>query len=87
MAIGTKNKVIKGCGAHHIAVHTRDWEDSLRLYRDVLGMEIVAEFGPIYLMGDQSARSGHESSISVVYGATNKERDGAKRRNATEGYN
>ena len=46
MAIGTKNKVIKGCGAHHIAVHTRDWEDSLRLYRDVLGMEIVAEFGP-----------------------------------------
>ena len=43
MAIGTKNKVIKGCGAHHIAVHTRDWEDSLRLYRDVLGMEIVAE--------------------------------------------
>ena len=45
MAVGTKNRVIKGCGAHHIAVHTRDWEDSLRLYRDVLGMEIVAEFG------------------------------------------
>ena len=46
MGIGTKNRVIKGCGAHHIAVHTRDWEDSLRLYRDVLGMEIIAEFGP-----------------------------------------
>ena len=45
MPIGEKNAVIAGCGTHHIAVQTRDWEASLRLYRDVLGMDIVAEFG------------------------------------------
>lgn len=45
MPVGTKNSVIPGCGAHHIAVQTRDWEASLRLYRDVLGMALVAEFG------------------------------------------
>lgn len=45
MPIGTKNSIIEGCGSHHIAVRARDWEDSLRLYRDVLGMEVVAEFG------------------------------------------
>ncbi|MCZ6677355.1 MAG: VOC family protein [Candidatus Poribacteria bacterium] len=45
MPVGTENAIIKGCGTHHIAVHTRDWDASLRLYRDVLGMEIVAEFG------------------------------------------
>ena len=45
MPIGDKNAIIAGCGTHHIAVQTRDWEASLRLYRDVLGMDIVAEFG------------------------------------------
>ncbi|MBI1924903.1 VOC family protein [Candidatus Poribacteria bacterium] len=45
MPIGTKNGIIKGCGTHHIAVQARDWDASLRLYRDVLGMPIVAEFG------------------------------------------
>jgi glyoxylase I family protein len=45
MPIGSKNSIIEGCGSHHIAVQARDWEDSLRLYRDVLGMEVVAEFG------------------------------------------
>ena len=45
MPIGTKNSVIAGCGAHHIAIQTRDWEASLKLYRDVLGMKVVAEFG------------------------------------------
>jgi len=45
---------------HHIALQTRDWEESLRLYRDVLGMDLVTEFGsperPIVLldMGDGS---------------------------------
>ena len=46
MPIGTKNKVIQGCGLHHIAVQARDWEESLRLYRDVLGMEVATLFGP-----------------------------------------
>jgi glyoxylase I family protein len=45
MAIGTKNQVIQGCGSHHIAIQTRDWAASLKLYRDVLGMKVIAEFG------------------------------------------
>ena len=45
MAVGTKNSVIQGCGAHHIAVQTRDWDTSLTFYKDVLGMEVIAEFG------------------------------------------
>ncbi len=45
MPVGTKNSIIAGCGTHHIAVQARDWEASLKLYRDVLGMELVAEFG------------------------------------------
>ena len=45
MPIGTTNRQIPGCGTHHIALQTRDWEASLRLYRDVLGMPVVAEFG------------------------------------------
>ena len=60
MPVGTKNTVIQGCGLHHISIQTRDWDASLRLYRDVLGMEVVAEFGsperPIVLLdiGDGS---------------------------------
>jgi glyoxylase I family protein len=46
MPIGTKNRVIKGCGLHHIAVQTRDLEESLRFYRDLLGMRVVTEGGP-----------------------------------------
>ena len=45
MPIGDKNAIIAGCGMHHVAVQARDWEASLRLYRDVLGMEPIAEFG------------------------------------------
>jgi glyoxylase I family protein len=45
MPVGTKNTVIPGGGCHHIALQTRDWEASLKLYRDVLGMPVVAEFG------------------------------------------
>jgi glyoxylase I family protein len=45
MPIGTTNHKIPGCGSHHIAVQTHDWEASLRLYRDVLGMPIVAQWG------------------------------------------
>ena len=46
MPIGTRNPVIHGCGIHHISIQTRDWDASLNFYRDVLGMEMVAEFGP-----------------------------------------
>ena len=44
MPLGSKNTVVKGCGTHHIAVQTRDWEASLKLYRDVLGMSEVTRF-------------------------------------------
>ncbi len=60
MPVGQTNPVIPGCGAHHIAIQARRWEDSLKLYRDVLGMPIVAELGSpeqkIFLldMGDGS---------------------------------
>lgn len=38
MPIGTRNTVIQGGGTHHIAIQALDWEASLKLYRDVLGM-------------------------------------------------
>ncbi len=44
MPVGTKNSVIAGGGVHHIALQTRDWEASLKLYRDVLGMTEVTRF-------------------------------------------
>ncbi|MBT5875880.1 MAG: VOC family protein [Candidatus Latescibacteria bacterium] len=45
MPVGTQNTKIPGCGTHHVAVQTRDWQASLRLYQDVMGMTTVAEFG------------------------------------------
>ena len=42
---GSRNQRISGCGVHHIALQTRDWDASLRLYNDILGMPVVAEFG------------------------------------------
>ncbi|GIX06699.1 MAG: lactoylglutathione lyase [Candidatus Poribacteria bacterium] len=45
MPLGARNPVIPGCGTHHVAVQARDWEASLKLYRDVLGMQVIAEFG------------------------------------------
>jgi len=45
MPAGNRNRVIAGCAIHHVTIQTRDWEDSLRLYRDVMGMTPVAEFG------------------------------------------
>lgn len=41
------NAVGEVCGLHHIAVQTRDLDVSLRLYRDVLGMEVVTEVEPM----------------------------------------
>jgi catechol 2,3-dioxygenase-like lactoylglutathione lyase family enzyme len=45
MPVGTSNSVIPGCGTHHIAIQARNMDESLKLYRDVLGMQIVAQFG------------------------------------------
>ena len=46
MSRESTNPMIPGCGTHHLAVQTQDLDVSLRLYRDVLGMPVVAEFGP-----------------------------------------
>ena len=40
------NEKVPGLGIHHIAVQTHDLQASIRLYRDVLGMRIVNEWGP-----------------------------------------
>ena len=40
------NTVAKTCGLHHITIQTRDWDASLRLYLEVLGMRVAAEWGP-----------------------------------------
>lgn len=60
MPIGDKNTAIPGGGLHHIAIQARDWDESLRFYRDILGMEPVLEFGSperkivLFDMGDGS---------------------------------
>ena len=60
MPVGTRNQTISGCGMHHISIQTKDWDASLHLYRDTLGMKEVASFGsterPIVLLdvGDGS---------------------------------
>lgn len=40
------NTAAKTCGLHHITVQTRDWEASKHLYQEILGMQVVTEFGP-----------------------------------------
>lgn len=45
MTINSGNELLPGGGLHHIAVQTLDWEGSVRLYRDILGMRVVSEFG------------------------------------------
>lgn len=60
MPVGTKNTVIPGCGTHHISIQIHLWDASIHLYRDILGMKVVAQFGsserPMALldMGDGS---------------------------------
>jgi len=46
MSSASKNTVVKTCGLHHVTIQTRDLEASLRLYQEVMGMQLVAEFGP-----------------------------------------
>lgn len=44
MPSGTQNTQIPGCGLHHISIQTRGLEESLRFYRDTLGMKVTVEF-------------------------------------------
>jgi catechol 2,3-dioxygenase-like lactoylglutathione lyase family enzyme len=45
MPYTNKNSIVENCRLHHVTIQARDWDASLRLYRDVLGMQVVAEFG------------------------------------------
>ncbi|PQV63603.1 glyoxylase I family protein [Abditibacterium utsteinense] len=39
------NQKIKGCGFHHIAIWTSDWDKSLQFYIEALGFKIKIEWG------------------------------------------
>ena len=39
------NQIIKGCGFHHVAIWTGDWEKSQKFYRDGLGFQTKVEWG------------------------------------------
>ena len=39
------NQKIKGCGFHHVAIWTSDWEKSLKFYTDGLGFTPKIEWG------------------------------------------
>lgn len=43
MPIGNKNKAIAGLGTHHIAIRARNWEESIKFYTEVMGMETAVE--------------------------------------------
>ena len=43
MAYGTKNSTTPGCGFHHISIQTQTYDESMHLYRDVLGMQVRLE--------------------------------------------
>jgi len=45
MPVGNKNKAIAGLGTHHIAIQTQNWDESVKFYTDVMGMEQVVQFG------------------------------------------
>tara|TARA_B100000029_G_scaffold501287_1_gene574399 strand:+ start:4643 stop:5065 length:423 start_codon:yes stop_codon:yes gene_type:complete len=45
MSEESDNQVIPGCGTHHVAIQSRNWDASIKLYQNVLGMKIIAEFG------------------------------------------
>jgi catechol 2,3-dioxygenase-like lactoylglutathione lyase family enzyme len=44
MPTGAKNKLLPGCGFHHISIQTENIDESIRFYRDALGMTISLEF-------------------------------------------
>jgi catechol 2,3-dioxygenase-like lactoylglutathione lyase family enzyme len=44
MPRGIKNAAVPGCGLHHISIQTENIDESIRFYRDTLGMPIKLEF-------------------------------------------
>jgi len=40
-----ENTAVQGCGFHHVAIRTADWERSLRFWREGMGFEIGVQWG------------------------------------------
>ena len=40
-----ENKTISGCGFHHVAIRTADWDRSLRFWQDGMGFSIAVQWG------------------------------------------
>ena len=73
MSTESTNQQIPGLGVHHVAVETYDREATMRLYRDVLGMKQVAEFGtPERRLILMDAGDGTNIEIFVLQGSAPK---------------
>ncbi len=40
-----ENALVAGCGFHHVAIRTTDWDASLKFWREGLGFESAIEWG------------------------------------------
>lgn len=40
-----ENPVIPGCGFHHVAIRTADWERSLRFWQEGMGFRLAVQWG------------------------------------------
>ena len=67
MSRESTNHLIPGCGTHHLAVQTQDLEASLRLYRDVLGMLVVAGCGAasVWLNFREAELAGRRAALTA----------------------
>jgi glyoxylase I family protein len=45
MADSSTNSVVRGCGFHHVAIRTADWDKSQRFWREGLGFTPKVEWG------------------------------------------
>lgn len=39
------NNLIPGCGFHHVAIRTADWERSLRFWEQAMGFQLAVQWG------------------------------------------
>lgn len=40
-----ENEIIPGCGFHHVAIRTADWDRSLGFWRDGMGFRLAVQWG------------------------------------------
>jgi glyoxylase I family protein len=41
----TKNQVIPGCGFHHVAIRTSEWDRSLQFWQEGMGLHLAVQWG------------------------------------------